>query len=479
MSISSEIGNQDSNTQTVHRPLILLVEDDDVFRHLIAENLEAAGYDTRHAENGIVAKTIFDLNVDRIAIIISDIRMPKVDGLEFLKHVRKTADTPFIMMTGFSEVLETKQAHHHGATDFILKPFKKNVLLDAIKNCLNPTANLPADPEPDNKYELPKYCAIHIDEFISSSKLQSDIFIKLSGDKYVKIAHEGDLIPVNRLRTYRDKHVEFLYVLVDDFDKYVNFNQKISKAALQMPASSISSEKKLFLMRVTTETILHKCFLTNIDPGSVKAVQNTIEQTLNITTQDAEILDVFFHLHTRGDRIYSNSVASAVLACLVAKRHGWHAASTLFRLTLAGLFQDIGFKELDPSLVRKKRISRTAEETKLIESHPIRSRDIVLRLKGIPEEVAQIVYQHQETLSGTGYPQRPKVDDIHALARLLITVNTFVELISPLEDQTESLTPEAALYEIRRSHREDVDMTFVRRLMELFGVTSDTSLGST
>jgi DNA-binding NtrC family response regulator len=109
----------------IERPLVLIVEDDKIFRRVLVRALDTYGFDTRDAENGMVAKTIFDLNLDRIKIIISDIRMPELDGIGFLAHVRKSSQVAFILMTGFSEIIEVKDAYALGATDFVAKPFSE------------------------------------------------------------------------------------------------------------------------------------------------------------------------------------------------------------------------------------------------------------------------------------------------------------------------------------------------------------------
>ncbi|GEM_PF-3389320 len=84
----------------------------------------------------------------------------------------------------------------------------------------------------------------------------------------------------------------------------------------------------------------------------------------------------------------------------------WTAPSTLYKVSLAGLFHDIGYKELDRELITKKRALLTSDEIHLIESHVTRGRDIILSLAGIPEDIALIVYQHHEDCLGQGYPKR-------------------------------------------------------------------------
>ena len=77
-----------STVDADQRDLVLIVEDDPTFRRLLVRSIEMQGFHTREAENGLVAKTIFDLNEKELKLVISDIRMPALDGIGFLAHVR-------------------------------------------------------------------------------------------------------------------------------------------------------------------------------------------------------------------------------------------------------------------------------------------------------------------------------------------------------------------------------------------------------
>lgn len=121
-------------TKTSH--LLLVVEDDPHLRRLVVRTLETKGYRTHAAENGLVAKEFFDLNQADVSLIISDVRMPELDGLQLLEYVRSKSQVPFIIMTGFSEALETKSVLTMGADQFVAKPFRTSILLEAVMTCL-------------------------------------------------------------------------------------------------------------------------------------------------------------------------------------------------------------------------------------------------------------------------------------------------------------------------------------------------------
>jgi response regulator RpfG family c-di-GMP phosphodiesterase len=465
----------------IERPLVLIVEDDKIFRRVLVRALDTYGFDTRDAENGMVAKTIFDLNLDRIKIIISDIRMPELDGIGFLAHVRKSSQVAFILMTGFSEIIEVKDAYALGATDFVAKPFSTNLLKDIFERCLNPEKHLKAEEEHSTETKLDeaaeprlqsvadqvRYFPIHIDEFVTSKKLSSDIYIKLSESKFVKIAHKGEEIPIERLKIYQEKRVDYIFVTPEDFAGYVDFNVKLTSAALG--SRKISRDTKLKLLRHTTETMVEKCFLDGINPEIVGPAQKMIEATVGLISNDADCLSLFANLNAYSNRIYAHSVAVAIYSCMVARAHGWTGSNTLFRIAVASLLHDIGMKELPEELLNRNRLQWTPQEISLMETHPVRGRDIIAQVRNLPEDISQIVYQHHETTSGTGYPHRKSGGEIHPLARLIGTVDGFIELVIPPYESAKGMSPNEALNTLYDRCLDQVDGTFLNRLKSVVG----------
>lgn len=445
--------------------MVLLVEDDVNLRSLLSMTLTAQGFIVREAENGLVARTIFDIIGDKLSLVISDVRLPELDGVLLLSHIRKSSWVPFILMTGFSELIESKQAYELGANEFLTKPFGKQPFLEAIDAALNPEPKQSAGSQPKSANDPAKYCAIDINEFITSTKLLSDIYVKVGEKKYIKVAYEGDILPVERLMTYRDKKVDVLYVTLDDFSRYVDFNIKLTKAALSQ--KSFANEKKAHLLRHTAQSVIKECFEGQLDAGLLGPAENIISSTIGLIATDDELLDVFVGLHSHSDKLYAQGVAVSLISCLVAKLHGWHATQTLFKISVAGLFHDIGLKEIDKSLINKRRSHRTSEETKLLESHPVRGRDLLMEIKSLHEDIPTIVHQHHESLTGTGYPRQIRGEAIHPIARLIATVDKLVVLLIPLEDGVSPLSHKEALHSLLVQKPDECDRAFLLCLAKL------------
>ena len=112
---------------------ILVVEDDQFFREAIRDLLKKK-FIVFEAPNGKSAKEV--LSIQDVDLVISDIQMPGLTGLELLEWSKENKPVPFIIMTGFSMALETQSAFEMGAKGFIAKPFKNSDLLATIAGVL-------------------------------------------------------------------------------------------------------------------------------------------------------------------------------------------------------------------------------------------------------------------------------------------------------------------------------------------------------
>src|SRR5262245_40046827 len=113
-------------------PTILVVEDDTENRTAIVKGLEGAQNEVRETDNGQQALDI--LNEENIDIVVTDLRLPIMDGVELLKRTKAIdQDVEVIMITGHGTVEIAVEAIKEGAYDFITKPVKKAQLLRAVE----------------------------------------------------------------------------------------------------------------------------------------------------------------------------------------------------------------------------------------------------------------------------------------------------------------------------------------------------------
>lgn len=120
---------------------ILVVEDDHDLREVVAEWLSLPGVNVFQAENGKEALKVIEANANNIDMVVSDIKMPYVDGMELLKIIRqKNSTIPVVLLTtGESSVTEA-EAKASGAIGLLPKPFEIETLVELVKSVVNSPA---------------------------------------------------------------------------------------------------------------------------------------------------------------------------------------------------------------------------------------------------------------------------------------------------------------------------------------------------
>jgi len=111
----------------MNKPLILVVEDDKAIRNLITTTLETQGYLYHTAET--VETSIFESDYKQPDIIILDLGLPDIDGVEIIKNVRSWSNIPIIVVSARSEDKDKIDALDAGADDYLTKPFSVDELL--------------------------------------------------------------------------------------------------------------------------------------------------------------------------------------------------------------------------------------------------------------------------------------------------------------------------------------------------------------
>jgi two-component system response regulator FixJ len=120
------------------RSCVHLVDDDAAVRQGVAMLLRAARLRVVTYDSAVAFLAALDtLDPSAPACVLSDVRMPEIDGIELVERLRAAGNTlPVVMMTAHGDVLTAVRAMKAGANDFIEKPFEDTVLLAAIENVL-------------------------------------------------------------------------------------------------------------------------------------------------------------------------------------------------------------------------------------------------------------------------------------------------------------------------------------------------------
>lgn len=115
-------------------PTVLVVDDEKPLRDFVRRNLEVRNFNVETASNGLEALAIF--NTQNVDLVIMDIMMPHLDGLETIRRIRQTSLVPIIILSALGEESDKVRAFDMGADDYLTKPFGTGELLGRVKAVL-------------------------------------------------------------------------------------------------------------------------------------------------------------------------------------------------------------------------------------------------------------------------------------------------------------------------------------------------------
>jgi CheY-like chemotaxis protein len=114
---------------------VLVIDDSEFVRRFLTDVLSEAGYEVTEAENGTSGLEHFQKK--RPDLVLLDVLMPDIDGLEVLKRIRETADTlPVLIMTGDDPGWARRTCESYGATGFLSKTLYADKLVETVEDAI-------------------------------------------------------------------------------------------------------------------------------------------------------------------------------------------------------------------------------------------------------------------------------------------------------------------------------------------------------
>src|ERR1700722_1699485 len=115
---------------------ILVVDDEEAIREIVASMLTTAGYACKHAGSGIEALAVLTSG-EEFELMLSDLMMADLDGIGLLERTKeKYPDMPVVMVTAVHDISVALAAIRNGAYDYLLKPFEREQLLNTVRRAL-------------------------------------------------------------------------------------------------------------------------------------------------------------------------------------------------------------------------------------------------------------------------------------------------------------------------------------------------------
>jgi len=135
-----------TQTKATSKPCVLVVDDHESVRVALGKSVEQRGWRAALAENG--RQALEQLRRGGVDVVITDLKMPGMDGIELLKSVKAVSpQTEVVMITGYGTVERAVEAMKLGAVDFVVKPFRRAILMEAVARAMSRQCDIAAQPD--------------------------------------------------------------------------------------------------------------------------------------------------------------------------------------------------------------------------------------------------------------------------------------------------------------------------------------------
>ncbi|HVW25911.1 MAG TPA: HD domain-containing phosphohydrolase [Polyangiaceae bacterium] len=445
--------SQPDVAQPAQNARILVVDDEKFIRDIIADFLAMEGYVVRTAADGAAAAD--ELRRARFDLVISDLKMPRMGGLELLREVSEVhPDTMTIIMTGFGTVETAIDAMKRGAYDYILKPFKVEEVIHIVQRGLE-KQRLAAENlrlrEALSLYKVSEAIAasLSLDEVIATlsdsaiNEVHADVaFTWLDDGQGSYFERKVDRAPtLGETDGVGALDVKLLVSRLAAGEPLVEHGARAAELMAEQPDKPVSSiavvplrtrerllgwlavlsftEGKRFLegQRKLLSIVASRAAAAIDNARLYEDLQATFQQTIESLARTIDRMDRYTAGHS--ERVARYAVALAV----------WMGAtpSMVEIVRQAALMHDIGKIGCVMNLNKPGKL--TQDEYEIFKKHPTYGREILDPIRFL-EPVIPGVHLHHERWDGRGYPLGLKGEGIPLLARIISIADTYDAMTS-------------------------------------------------
>jgi HD-GYP domain-containing protein (c-di-GMP phosphodiesterase class II)/CheY-like chemotaxis protein len=277
--------------------------------------------------------------------------------------------------------------------------------------------------------ELPSnYVRIKTQLLIDISPLLSDIYVRLSERKYIKLFLEGDTFDAHDLARYaQQKKIEFMFLHIDRchefIHKYIVFIERQIRDAKPIALAEISVMHGS--IHETVQELADKLGFTR----DVQALaKSQVQLTVKTMGKKPSLKAILKHLENRSGHYSSDHCfMSGYIACAIASQLEWGSESTFHKLTLAAFMHDITLTDervIDcETLEEAKGRHLSNEDFELFKKHPLKVAEMVRQMSEIPADVDSIIAQHHERPDGSGFPRGLTAHYLSPLAMIFMVAH--------------------------------------------------------
>lgn len=280
-----------------------------------------------------------------------------------------------------------------------------------------------------------EFCRIQTHLLLEASPLKSDIYLRLSARKYLRLFFKGDSFDRVDLEKYlRQKKVEYLYLKSEETSEFVQkLNQKLER---MLEDANLRPAEAADAATMAVETVREIALNIGFTPEVQKIFKSGVALVIKSVSKNPGLAGLIQKMLTDRTRyISAHSVATAQLACAMAQSMDWRSETTFQKLTMASMLHDVTLR--NENLCQIKTLKElevnkdhfTSEEITAYQTHPVQISQMVKSFQDIHADVDLIISQHHESPLGGGFPKGLPGGRISPLACLFIVAHDLADAL--------------------------------------------------
>ena len=430
---------------------VLVVDDERSMTALIKHILTPAGFEVIEVNSS--AKVEDYILYTDLGLVITDLLMPGLDGLQVMELVKQSKpDLPVLMLTAHGSIDIAVEAMKMGAAEFLTKPLDRATLIRHVKNHINVDPVLPEHilqltaagalrakeeaVDPDKivlKDEIVSfetipdgYVELKFESIASGQVLPFALFIQIYNARtkkhYLrKICHENTVYTDGLRQILEKRQLASAFIRADDYGRFLEYLATL-KAVPGFDQNITSNQKKRLVYGKAVESVT-EILADPFDNKNVESGIDLVDDMFRTMVEDPVVFQDIFKLFKRDSSIFTHSAN----VCLMAVSFGLYLGldpKSVHQLGLGALFHDVGMNRIDRNILGK-RTPLTANEWREIKKHPEKGYDLLRSSVSVPLSSLHIVLEHHEIEGGGGYPRGLQGNKITKKALLFRVIDKF------------------------------------------------------
>lgn len=429
-------------------PHLLVVDDEKVIREILADFLTMEGFAVGMAKDGVDA--LAELHRHNYDMVISDLKMPRMGGLELLETIRNDFDSVLVViMTGFGTVETAIEAMKKGAYDYILKPFKVEEVVHVVRRGLEKQRLISENirlKETLSLYEMSEALAssLSLDQVLTSildtveKEIGPDCATVLMDNESTgidlmarrdanDIEHDIGELDIPLLLRNSDNDVpivgpmakvqRYFFRSPEGLKSFISVPLRVRSNIIGMLSAYSWNQRFTEGKRKLLSLLCARAAASIENARLYKNLQDTFRDTISGLARAIEAMDKYTAGHS--DRVSEYSRLAAVELAL--------PEDDVDIIAQAALMHDIGKLGCHANLNNPGKL--TDEEYEDIKHHTSYGREILEPISFLKPLIPGVLHHH-ERWDGTGYPMALQGEEIPIMARVLAVADTYDAMTS-------------------------------------------------